>query len=202
MIDNYDSFVYNLIAYLRELGCCVQVIRNDEVDIEKLKRNIEKKEIEGIVISPGPKSPENSGLSKEVLKEFAGKVPILGVCLGHQLIGYHFGAEIKKGKQPVHGKISPITHKGGGLFENIPPSFQVTRYHSLIISVNDFPECLQVDAQTADGVVMAVSHKDMPVYGVQFHPEAVLTQYGHVLLNNYIRICQEWKENEYSSKKA
>lgn len=188
MIDNYDSFVYNLIAYFQGLGSDILVIKNDEVTLEQL----EAMHPEGIIISPGPKSPASAGLSGEIVERFKGKVPLLGVCLGHQVIGFTFGASIVKGQRPMHGKLTALWHNGSGLFQHLPNGYRVTRYHSLVIDQNTLPDDLQIDARTQDGAVMAISHKTSPIYGVQFHPEAVLTEYGHELLNNFIRICEEW----------
>ena len=189
MIDNYDSFVYNLIAYLDELNEDVKVVRNDEITIDEIA---EIQNLRGIIISPGPKSPKDSGICTSVVRRFAGEIPILGVCLGHQIIGYEFGATIEKGKKPMHGKVTKIFHNKDKLFRNLESPYLVTRYHSLVINEESIPKELQVDAKSKDGAVMAVSHIKYPVYGVQFHPEAVLTQYGHELLKNFIILCEEW----------
>ncbi len=190
MINNYDSFVYNLVSYFVELGQTVKVVMNDEASV----RDIEKiKGLKGIIVSPGPKGPEDSGIALEIVRRFKGKIPILGVCLGHQVIGYEFGASIEKGSKPMHGKVTGMVNNGQNLFRNLPEQYQVTRYHSLIIDSNTIPPDLAVDALSEDGVVMSVSNAEKAVYGVQFHPEAVLTEYGHELLMNYIKICEEWK---------
>lgn len=189
MIDNYDSFVYNLKAYLDELNEDVKVIRNDKITIKQIS---EMKNLRGIIISPGPKSPKDSGICVEVVKKFSGKIPILGVCLGHQIIGYEFGAVIEKGQKPMHGKVTKIFHNKSNLFRNLENPYEVTRYHSLVINEDTLPEELVVDARSEDNAVMAVSHKKYPVYGVQFHPEAVMTQYGHELLQNFINLSEEW----------
>ncbi len=191
MIDNYDSFVYNLAAYCRELGRDVAVVRNDEVEEARLEDLWKKGELQGIIISPGPKRPEDSGASLSVLAHFGHQVPILGVCLGHQTIAYHYGGVIKKGKQPMHGKISPVYHDASGLFQGIPRGFQVTRYHSLVVDKEQLPACLDVCAVAEDGEIMALRHKNLPLYGVQFHPEAVLTEYGYRLLKNFMYICEK-----------
>lgn len=183
MIDNYDSFVYNLVRYLEELQEDVKICRNDKLTIE----DIEKMKPQGIIISPGPKSPEDSGICVEVIKRFAGKIPILGICLGHQSIGYAFGGSIVKGKEPVHGKVFEVYHKGKGVFEGIKNPVKVTRYHSLIIEKESLPESLEVTSETADGVIMGVRHKKFLVEGVQFHPEAELTEYGHEMLKNFLK---------------
>lgn len=189
MIDNYDSFVYNLKAYVDDLNEYVRVVRNDKITIEEIT---EMKDLKGIIISPGPKSPKDSGICTSVVRKFAGKIPILGVCLGHQIIGYEFGAVVEKGERPMHGKVTRIFHNNHNLFRNIESPYNVTRYHSLVINEESMPKELKVDARSEDGAVMAVSHVKYPVYGVQFHPEAVLTQYGHELLRNFIILSKEW----------
>ena len=197
MVDNYDSFVYNLAVYLRELGREVMLVRNDRVSIRMLELLHRECGLEGIIISPGPKSPLDCGASGEIVRGMAGRVPILGVCLGHQIIGHVFGASVKKGVRPMHGKVTEIRHNRKGLFQELPDTYEVTRYHSLIVCEEGLPDCLQVDARSSDGTIQAISHRTLPVYGVQFHPEAVLTQYGHELLRNFIKICEEWwKEHE------
>lgn len=201
MIDNYDSFVYNLARYLEELGEQVKLVRNDQVSLKKLETMVMTGDLEGIILSPGPKSPKDCGNCKEILKMAAGRVPVLGVCLGHQIIGHVFGAKIQKGERPMHGKVTPIYTEGTGLFENLPRKYAVTRYHSLVVSRENFPQELKVDARAEDGTIMGLSHRELPVYGVQFHPEAVLTEYGHELLKNFTKICRKWwstYENENS----
>lgn len=188
MVDNYDSFVYNLSAYLKENGQDVLVRRADEVNLSE----IHDLKPEGILLSPGPKRPEDAAESGMVLNEFQNKIPILGVCLGHQTIGWAFGASVQKGGRPMHGKITNIHHDGTGLFDGLPSSFSVTRYHSLVISDDSLPPCLRVNARSEDGIIMGIKHRTMPVYGVQFHPEAVLTEYGHELLLNFQKICERW----------
>ncbi|MGN0399305.1 MAG: anthranilate synthase component II [Blautia sp.] len=203
MIDNYDSFVYNLARYLEELGEKVELVRNDRITAENIESMLQGGNLEGIILSPGPKSPADCGNCKEILKRMAGRVPILGVCLGHQIIGHVFGASVKKGKRPMHGKVTTITTDRTGLFRNLPGTYHVTRYHSLVVSDEKFPEELQINARSEDGVIMGVSHKKMPIFGVQFHPEAVLTEYGHELLENYTKICKEWwKTYENSNSQA
>ncbi len=152
---------------------------------------VQQGEVQGIIISPGPKNPMDCGNSGKIVRQFAGKVPILGVCLGHQIIGFEFRAKIQKGKLPMHGKVESIINNGKGLFKRLPRTYQVTRYHSLVVSRETLPDCLLVDATAKDGSIQAMHHIKYPIYGVQFHPEAVLTQYGHKLLYNYIRICEE-----------
>ena len=192
MIDNYDSFVYNLYAYMEENGQNVLVRRADAVSLEELE-NIE---LDGIIISPGPKRPEDAEICAQVLEIYQGKVPILGVCLGHQLIGYYYGAKVCHGERPVHGKISVIRNNQRDVFSGLPENYKVTRYHSLVVSEENLPSELEVTARTEDGVIMGIRHKYYPVYGIQFHPEAVLTEYGHELLMNFHNICQEWKNSE------
>ncbi|WP_217077382.1 anthranilate synthase component II [Clostridium baratii] len=187
MIDNYDSFTYNLVRYFEELNEKVIVYRNDKINnkiINELKPS-------GIVISPGPKAPKDAKEVLDIIDSFKGKVPILGICLGHQCIGEYFKGNIVKGSKPVHGKISKITNTGEGIFKGLPSEFNVTRYHSLIIDKETFPKELKITAQTDDGVIMGIEHRDMKIYGVQYHPEAVLTEEGHSLLNNFIKICKE-----------
>ena len=190
LIDNYDSFVYNLAAYIRELSSSVEVVRNDCVDMAELECRIERGEVDGIIISPGPKRPEDSGLSEDIIRRFEGVVPILGVCLGHQTIAYRYGGTVRKGLRPMHGKITEIRHNRSSLFSSIPQCFQVTRYHSLVVSPEDLPDCLEIDACTEDQTIMALHHRDYPVYGIQFHPEAVLTEYGHQIIRNFMSICE------------
>ena len=190
MVDNYDSFVYNLSAYMRELGQEVLVRRADEIMLSE----IYALQPQGIILSPGPKRPEDAVESHRVLQEFQNKVPILGVCLGHQTLGQAFGGKVCKGSRPMHGKVTKIRHDGTGLFAGLPAVYEVTRDHSLIVSKEGFPSCLRVSAWGEEGVIMGLEHREMPVYGVQFHPEAVLTQYGHELLMNFHKICEQWRE--------
>ena len=199
MIDNYDSFGYNLAAYFQELGQEIRVVRNDRVSVEDLA---EMKKLEGLVISPGPGRPEDGGVSQEAVRHFTGRIPILGVCLGHQIIGHAFGAGVVRGSRPMHGKVTRICHRGEGLFKGLPESYPVTRYHSLIVERSTVPGQLRVDALSEDGAVMALSHREYPLYGIQFHPEAVLTEYGHELLENFIRICREWRKGSWGQKLA
>lgn len=189
LLDNYDSFVYNLYAYFQELGQEILIKRPDEISLTE----IEQMDFEGIVISPGPGHPSAALLSLQIIDTFKGKMPILGVCLGHQAIGYYFGAPIKKGLKPMHGKISRITNDGKSLFQGFPRQINVTRYHSLVISPDSIVADFDINALSEDGAVMAVSHKKYPIYGVQFHPEAVLTEHGHDLLSNFIEICKKWR---------
>lgn len=196
MIDNYDSYVYNLIAYMKEARnqkIDLVVMRKDAIDWEWLEQQIKNNAMEGILISPGPKHPKDYSYMPQILSMCNGKIPILGICLGHQMIAYEFGAKIVKGKQPMHGNLSKIYHKGGELWEKLPEQFQVTRYHSLVVSEEELPNTLLVDAKSEDGAVMGICHKKAPIYGVQFHPEAFFTQYGHELIENFIKICERRK---------
>ena len=187
LLDNYDSFVYNLASYFLELNVEVIVRQPKDTCI----KSIEDLDVQGIIISPGPGKPEDATFSLEVLAYFQDKMPILGVCLGHQVICHYFGAKVKKGERPMHGKISSITHNGLGLFKSIKNPLTVTRYHSLCVSKEDLTHPLSLDAISIDGVVMAISHKEKPIYGVQFHPEALLTEAGHDMLSNFIKICEK-----------
>ena len=197
MVDNYDSFVYNLACYLEECGEQVELVRNDKITAEKIEELLNQGMLEGVIISPGPKSPKDCGNCNEIVEKLAPKIPILGICLGHQIIGHVFGAEVHKGERPMHGKVTEIFTNRQGLFEGLPESYEVTRYHSLVVGNENFPQELEVDARTGDGVIMGLHHSKFPVYGVQFHPEAVLTQYGHELLENFVKISREWwREHE------
>lgn len=182
MIDNYDSFTYNLVQYFGELGQDVQVYRNDEIDLE----TVAKLKPRHIVISPGPCTPNEAGISVPLIHEFAGKIPLLGVCLGHQSIGQAFGGKIVKAKTLMHGKTSLIHHENVGVFRNLPNPYTATRYHSLVIERETIPDCLEITAWTDDDEIMGVRHKTLPVEGVQFHPESILTEHGHALLNNFL----------------
>lgn len=184
MLDNYDSFTYNLVQYFGELGEDVQVRRNDEVSVA----DIEAMKPQRICVSPGPCSPAEAGISVELIKHFAGKIPILGVCLGHQAIGAAYGGDIVRAQQIMHGKVSPITHTGTDVFSGLPSPFVVTRYHSLAVKRDTLPDCLEITAQTEDGEIMGLRHTTLPVYGVQFHPESILSEHGHALLQNFLNI--------------
>ena len=187
MIDNYDSFTYNLVQYFGELGEDVRVFRNDQITLAE----IAGLKPDRIVVSPGPCSPAEAGISVAAIKEFAGKIPILGVCLGHQSIGAAFGGKIVHAKQLMHGKISPIHHRDIGVFRGLPEPFVATRYHSLAIERASLPACLEVTAETDDGEIMGVRHRELAVEGVQFHPESILTQHGHALLKNFLNPTTE-----------
>lgn len=182
MIDNYDSFTYNLVQYFGELGEDVRVFRNDQITLEE----IDALKPDHICISPGPCSPAEAGVSVDVIKRYAGKVPILGVCLGHQAIGAAFGGNIIRAQQIMHGKTSAITHTNSDVFKNLPSPFTVIRYHSLAIERATLPDCLEITAQTADGEIMGVRHKSLAIEGVQFHPESILTEHGHAMLKNFL----------------
>jgi len=185
MIDNYDSFTYNLVQYLGELKAQVQVFRNDALSIAKIR----KMKPEKIVISPGPGRPQDAGISIDIIKQLGPEIPILGVCLGHQGIGYAFGGKIINAKRLMHGKTSMIKHKAQGIFKGLPNPFEATRYHSLVIDSKHLPECLTVTAtSTDDGEIMGVAHNTYPIYGVQFHPESILTKQGMNLLKNFLHL--------------
>ena len=183
MIDNYDSFVYNLIHYIQVLGHDIKIARNDAITLAE----IEELNPSHIIISPGPCSPTEAGISCDVIRHFTGKIPILGVCLGHQAIGQVFGGTVVRAHQPVHGKVHAIDHDSQGIFQDAPHPLRVTRYHSLVVDRNSLPDCLRVTAQTNDGEIMGFQHRIFPVYGVQFHPEAVLTDFGAGLLANFLK---------------
>jgi len=182
MIDNYDSFTYNLVQYLSELGEEVGVYRNDQITLEEIHRLKPSR----IVISPGPCTPNEAGISLSLIREFSEKIPILGVCLGHQSIGQAFGGQIVRAPRIMHGKISPIHHDGKTIFQGLQNPFDATRYHSLVIEPSSMPNCLEVSAKTSEGEIMAVRHKKFPVEGVQFHPESILTLEGKKLLKNFL----------------
>ena len=182
MIDNYDSFTYNIVQYFGELGEDVRTVRNDEITLEQ----IAELNPDRICVSPGPKSPKDAGVSVDVLREFAGKKPILGVCLGHQAIGEAFGGKIIRARQVMHGKTSKIAHTGEGVFKGLPSPFTVIRYHSLAIERASLPSCLEVTAWTDDGEIMGVRHKEFDIEGVQFHPESILSEHGHAMLKNFL----------------
>ena len=190
MIDNYDSFVYNLVRYFEELGEEIIIYRNDKITI----KDIESMNIDGIVISPGPKSPNEAGLSLDIIDKFKEKLPILGICLGHLFIGHYFNAVVKKGNEPVHGKMFNITHNNEGIFKEVKNPLRVTRYHSLIVDKENFPDSLEIISETDDNIIMGIKHKEYPIYGVQFHPEAEMTEEGHKILNNFIKITKEFSK--------
>ncbi len=186
MIDNYDSFTYNLVRYLEELGERVLVFRNDDISLDTIRAL----KPGGIVISPGPKTPERAGLTLDIIKAFKAEIPILGICLGHQAIGFAFGASVVRAGRPMHGKLSLVYHDGAGVFKGIKNPLKVTRYHSLVVDGASLPGELELTCQTCDGAVMGLRHRLYPVEGVQFHPEAELTECGHLLLKNFADRCR------------
>jgi anthranilate synthase component II len=186
MIDNYDSFTYNLVQYLGELGEEVKTVRNDEITLAA----IQALRPERIVISPGPCTPNEAGISLAVLKYFAGRLPILGVCLGHQAIGQAFGGKVVRARRVMHGKLDTIQTDGAGIFQGLPNRYEVVRYHSLAIERESLPDCLAVTAWTEDGEIMGLRHRELNVEGVQFHPESIATEYGHELLNNFLKTAR------------
>ncbi|WP_211455180.1 anthranilate synthase component II [Collimonas antrihumi] len=183
MIDNYDSFTYNLVQYFGELGEDVRTFRNDEITLDE----INALKPDRICLSPGPCSPKEAGICVDLLQQFAGKLPILGVCLGHQAIGEAFGGKVIRAQKVMHGKTSPITHTGVGVFKDLPNPFTVIRYHSLAIERSSIPACLEITAWTEDGEIMGVRHKEYDIEGVQFHPESILSEHGHALLRNFVQ---------------
>jgi len=184
LIDNYDSFTYNLVHYLGELGAEAKVVRNDALTAEEALK------ADAIVLSPGPATPDQAGICLEVVRKAPEGKPILGVCLGHQTIGQAFGGTVKRCHEIMHGKLSPIRHKGEGLFDGAPQGIDVTRYHSLIVERDSLPDCLDVTAETDDGVIMGLAHKTRPVHGVQFHPESIRSEHGKTLLANFLKIAE------------
>jgi len=186
MIDNYDSFTYNLVQYLRELGEDVVVYRNDKITLAE----IEALKPQRLVISPGPCTPNEAGISVEVIKYFAGKLPILGVCLGHQSVGQAFGGRIVRAERLMHGKTSPVFHDNRELFDGLPNPFDATRYHSLLVERSSFPACLEITTWTAEDEIMGLRHRDLPVWGMQFHPESILTVTGMDMLRNFIEMTK------------
>ncbi|HET8578759.1 MAG TPA: aminodeoxychorismate/anthranilate synthase component II [Methylomirabilota bacterium] len=184
VIDNYDSFTYNLVQYIGELGATLQVARNDTLTVEDVARL----EPERIVISPGPGNPDSAGISLELIRRFHERVPILGVCLGHQAIGQAFGGRVSRARKQMHGKTSSISHDGRGVFKGLEPDFQATRYHSLVVLETGFPPDLEVSARAEDGEIMGLRHRRFPVEGVQFHPESILTGQGKALLRNFLEL--------------
>ena len=186
MIDNYDSFTYNIVQYFGELGADVQTFRNDEIAVEDIAARLEAGQLDRLVVSPGPCSPLEAGISVAAIQYFAGKLPILGVCLGHQAIGAAFGGNIIRAQTLMHGKTSVITTTQQGVFADLPAQFTVNRYHSLAIEKSSCPDVLEVTAWTDDGEIMGVRHKTLPIQGVQFHPESILTEHGHAMLKNFM----------------
>ena len=184
LIDNYDSFTYNLFHFLGELGAEVEVRRNDQITAQDAL----DLHPQGIVLSPGPCDPDRAGICLELVEKAAGAVPLLGVCLGHQSVGQAFGGKVVRGPAPMHGKLSEIRHEGEGVFADLPTPLTATRYHSLVVERESLPDCLALTAETDDGIVMGLQHRELPVYGVQFHPESIASEHGHALLGNFLRL--------------
>jgi anthranilate synthase/aminodeoxychorismate synthase-like glutamine amidotransferase len=184
VIDNYDSFTYNLVQYLGQLGAEQRVFRNNEITAEEALAL----EPERVLLSPGPCTPDDAGVSLDMIKTFAGRVPLFGVCLGHQCIGQYFGGKVIRAPRLMHGKTSPIRHKDTDVFKGMPQGFQATRYHSLVVERESLPDCLEVTAETAEGEIMGLAHKDLPVWGVQFHPESYATESGLKMLENFLKL--------------
>ena len=188
MVDNYDSFTYNIVQYFGELGAQVQVFRNDEITVAEIQAKLDAGQLDRLVISPGPCSPAEAGISVAAIQHFAGQLPILGVCLGHQSIGAAFGGKIVRAQELMHGKTSTITTTQQGVFADLPAQFTVNRYHSLAIERATCPDCLEITAWTDDGEIMGVRHKTLDIEGVQFHPESILTEHGHAMLKNFLEL--------------
>ncbi|MGE5506370.1 MAG: anthranilate synthase component II [Actinomycetota bacterium] len=186
LIDNYDSFTYNLWHYLGELGANVEVRRNDALSVDEALAMAP----EGVVLSPGPCDPDKAGICLDLIRRAAGIVPILGVCLGHQAIGQAFGGRVVRAPKPMHGKVDAIEHDGSGVFASLPSPFRATRYHSLVVERDSLPACLHVSAQSGDGMIMGLAHRDLPVWGVQFHPESIETEHGHKMLKNFLDLSR------------
>jgi anthranilate synthase component 2 len=185
LIDNYDSFTYNLVHFLGELGAEVTVRRNDALTADEAL----KMDVKGIILSPGPCDPDQAGICLELVEKAAGKLPLLGVCLGHQSIGQVFGGKVVRAPLPMHGKVSQISHKGAGLFEGLPNPVTATRYHSLVVERESLPDCLEITAECDQGLIMGLQHRELPIHGVQFHPESIATEHGHALLANFLKIA-------------
>ena len=186
LIDNYDSFTYNLYQFIAELGAEIEVIRNDKITVDEIQSRLD--EFDRIVISPGPCTPSEAGICVPMIQQLAGQIPMLGVCLGHQSIGEAFGGKVIRAKAVLHGKTSQIFHNGHGVFAGLPDPFTATRYHSLIVDRATLPDCFEITAETDDGVIMGIRHKDFPIEGVQFHPESILTPVGKDLLANFLQV--------------
>jgi len=186
MIDNYDSFTYNLVHFLGELGAEIEVVRNDKITLDEAIGKVPQ----AIVISPGPSTPDTAGICLELIEKAGRDIPVLGVCLGHQSIGQVYGGKVVRAPSLMHGKLSTIYNEGKSLFKNLPQSFEATRYHSLIVERGSLPDCLEISAQTQDGIIMGFAHKEFCVHGVQFHPESIASEYGHKLLENFITLAK------------
>ncbi len=185
LIDNYDSFTYNLVHFLGELGATCEVFRNDKISVAE----VIKKKPKAIVLSPGPCTPNEAGICLDLIAKAGGKIPLLGVCLGHQAIGQVYGGKVIRAPEPLHGKLSTIRHTGKGVFKGLPERFQVTRYHSLVVERTGLPSALEVTAETSDGIIMGLQHKEHAVHGVQFHPESIASEHGHALLANFLTLA-------------
>lgn len=183
VIDNYDSFTYNLVQYLGELGADIRIVRNEEVTVDAIANELKP---DKILISPGPGTPDTAGITLQTIEKFAEQLPILGVCLGHQAIGQFFGGKVIRAPEPVHGKPVHILHDGKTIFAGIPDEFAAGRYHSLIVERNSLPECLEISAESPDGLIMGIRHRSLPIEGVQFHPESILTEHGKLMLQNFL----------------
>ncbi len=190
MIDNYDSFTYNIVQYFGELGQDVRVFRNDAITLAEIARL----KPDYLVISPGPCAPAQAGVSLAAIREFAGEIPLLGVCLGHQSIGDAYGGDVIRAPEPIHGKLSTVHHHGDTIFRGINGPFQATRYHSLVVKRDTLPQDLMVTAETQDGLIMGLSHRHHPVHGVQFHPESILSEHGHLMMKNFLDLAKAWNE--------
>lgn len=184
VIDNYDSFTYNLVQYFGELGAEMEIRRNDKISVDEIRELAPER----ICISPGPCTPSDAGISCEVIEKLGDEIPLLGVCLGHQCIGQVFGGDVVRAERLMHGKTSPILHEGGSVFKGLPSPFEATRYHSLIVKRDTLPDCLTITAETAEGEIMGLQHKDLPIHGVQFHPESILTEDGKTLVRNFLEL--------------
>ena len=192
LIDNYDSFTYNLYHYLGEIGAEVEVFRNDEITVEELRA----KNPEGIILSPGPCTPDDAGICMDIVEKLGKSTPILGVCLGHQSIGQVYGGKVIRAPYLMHGKVSEISHENKTIFNGFKSPFDATRYHSLIVERDSLPECLEITSETEDGIIMGLSHKEHPVHGVQFHPESIASEHGHDILKNFIKIASAFKNGD------
>ncbi len=199
LIDNYDSFTYNLYHYMGEIGADVQVFRNDAIQAHDILAKYAAGEIEGVILSPGPCTPNEAGICLDLIKQADGSLPIFGVCLGHQAVGQIYGGKVIRAPYLMHGKISDIHHEGGAVFKKLNSPFRATRYHSLIVEKDSLPNCLEITATTDDGLIMGLSHKSHPVHGVQFHPESIESENGHALLKNFVDLARKFNENKDST---
>jgi len=192
LIDNYDSFTYNLYHYMEEIGAKVEVFRNDAITVDEILKRKSTGDLQGVILSPGPRTPDEAGICLDLIKQADGRLPILGVCLGHQSIGQIYGGRVIRAPYLMHGKVSSIHHKGESVFKGFDTPFRATRYHSLIVARDSLPACLRVTAETEDGLIMGLAHESHPVHGVQFHPESIESEYGHDLLRNFVEIANEF----------